>query len=100
MHLLQSRTAEAIIWLEKARNHTPAHSIIRGDLAAAYGLANETERAAAELAEARRLSPDDRYSSIARYMAVMNSAARLPKIRALFDATFFAGLRKAGMPEE
>jgi hypothetical protein len=24
----------------------------------------------------------------------------VPKIRALFEATFFAGLRKAGMPEE
>jgi hypothetical protein len=24
----------------------------------------------------------------------------VPKIRALFEATFFTGLRKAGMPEE
>ena len=24
----------------------------------------------------------------------------VPKIRALFEATYFAGLRKAGMPEE
>jgi len=24
----------------------------------------------------------------------------VPKIRALYDATYFAGLRKAGMPEE
>jgi hypothetical protein len=24
----------------------------------------------------------------------------VPKVRALFDATFFVGLRKAGMPEE
>ena len=24
----------------------------------------------------------------------------VPKIRTLFEATFFAGLRKAGMPEE
>src|SRR5215471_15031051 len=42
----------------KRRATTPAHSMIRGDLAAAYGFAGETERAAAELAEARRLSPD------------------------------------------
>jgi len=24
----------------------------------------------------------------------------VPKLRALFEATYFAGLRKAGMPEE
>jgi hypothetical protein len=24
----------------------------------------------------------------------------VPKVRALFEATYFAGLRKAGMPEE
>jgi adenylate cyclase len=98
VHLYQSHAEEAVMWLEKARNHTPAHSIIRGDLAAAYGFAGETERAAAELAEARRLSPDDRYSSIARLKAT--GLWGVPKIRALSDATYFAGLRKAGMPEE
>jgi len=72
VHLLESRTDQAIIWLEKARNHTPEHSIIRGNLAAAYGLAGEIERAATELAEARRLSPDDRYSSIARHRILRN----------------------------
>ena len=59
MHLLQSRTDEAIVWLEKARNAMPAHPIFRL-LASAYALKGETERAAAELAEARRLVGDDR----------------------------------------
>ena len=99
-HLLQSHTEEAIMWLEKARNHTPAHSIIRADLAAAYGFAGETERAGAELAEARRLSPVDRYSSIARSRTIGNYAVLTPQIRALFEATYLVGLRKAGMPEE
>jgi hypothetical protein len=61
------------------------------------------ERAAASLAEARRLSSDDRYSSIARLSTVGYSGAGywgVPKVRALFEATYFAGLRKAGMPEE
>jgi adenylate cyclase len=98
VHLFQSHADEAVTWLEKARNHTPAHSMIRADLAAAYGLAGETERAAAELAEARRLSPDDRYSSLARLRAVYSNWG-VPKIRALREATYFAGLRKAGMPE-
>ena len=88
------------MWLEKARNHTPAHSIIRADLAAAYGFAGETERAGAELAEARRLSPVDRYSSIARSRTIGNYAVLTPQIRALFEATYLVGLRKAGMPEE
>jgi adenylate cyclase len=100
VHLLQSCTDEAITWLEKARNHTPAHSIIRAHLASAYALNGESERAAAELAEARRLSPADRFSSLARLRAAGNSAVLAPKIRALFGATYVDGLRKAGMPEK
>ena len=38
IHLLQSRTNEAIRWLEKARGANPAHPGIRIDLAAAYAL--------------------------------------------------------------
>jgi len=68
-HLLQSRTDEAITCLEKARNYNPAHPMTCALLAAAYSLRNETERAAAELAEARRLSADDRFASITRLRA-------------------------------
>jgi len=100
VHLLQLHTDEAIIWLEKARNHTPKHPTIRGDLAAAYALNGETERAAAELARARRLSPDDGYSSIARLKQARNFEMLTAQIRALSEATYYAGLRKAGIPEE
>jgi adenylate cyclase len=100
VHLLQSHTDEAIIWLEKARNHTPAHPTIRGDLASAYALNGQTDRATAELAEARRLSPDDRYSSIARLKEVRNFWVLSPKIRATSEGTYYAGLRKTGMPVE
>jgi len=93
VHLLQSRTDEAIVWHEKARNAAPAQPYIRAWLASAYALKGETERAAVELAEARRLSGDNRFSSIARLKA-------LGYFRALVETTFFAGLRKAGMPEE
>jgi len=41
---------------------------------------------------------DDRVSSIARLKAF--GYFGVPKIRALYEATYFAGLRKAGMPEE
>jgi TolB-like protein/class 3 adenylate cyclase/Flp pilus assembly protein TadD len=101
VHLLQSRIDEAILWLEKARSALPG--MPRADLASAYALRGETERAAAELAEARRLSGDNRYSSIADLKAAGLSGSGtwgVPKIRALFDATYIAGLRKAGMPEE
>jgi len=97
--LLQSHTDEAVIWLEKARNATPAHPGIRANLASAYALAGDAERAAAELAEARRLSRDDRFSSIAHLKAILPYWG-VPKVRALFEATYFAGLRKAGIPEE
>jgi len=67
-------------------------------LASARVLTGDTERAAADLAEARRLSLDDRYSSIARLRAV--GLWGVPKVQELFEATYLAGLRKAGMPEE
>jgi tetratricopeptide (TPR) repeat protein len=98
VHLLQSRTDEAIIWLEKARSTNPALSSVRARLAAACALKGEIERADAELAEARRLNLDGRYSSIARLATA--EYFKVPKIHALFETTYFAGLRKAGMPEE
>jgi tetratricopeptide (TPR) repeat protein len=100
VHLLQSRTDEAIVRLEKARDYTPTLSLIRDKLTAAYGLNGEIERATAELAEARRLSGDDRFSSIARLRARRKDGAVVPKIQALFEATYLCGLRLAGMPEE
>jgi adenylate cyclase len=99
VHLLQSRTDEAIIWLEKARNHSPAHSGIRANLASAYALNGQTERASDELAEARRLRGKGSWSSIAS-MKAPSRYWGVAKIRALFEATYFAGLRKAGVPEE
>ena len=51
------------------------------------------------LAEAQRLSPDGRFSSLGRLKAALGYWG-VPKVRALFEATYFAGLRKAGMSEE
>ena len=104
MHLAQSHTGEAVLWLEKARAANPTLAGPRAFLASAYALKAETEHAFAELAEARRLSRDDQYSSIARLQAAGLPGSRgywgVPKVRALFEATYLAGLRKAGMPEE
>ena len=98
VHLLQSRVDEAILWFEKARTANPEHPLPHAYLASTCALKGETERAAVELAQARKLSGDDRYTSIARLSAV--GPFGVPKIRALFEATYFAGLRKAGMANQ
>ena len=95
-HLLLSRPGEAIVWLEKARGVIPAHPGPHAQLASAYALEGDLNSAKAELAEARRLSADDRYRNIARLKAAADFG---PKLRALSESTYFAGLRKAGMPE-
>jgi adenylate cyclase len=97
-YALQSRTDEAIMWLERARDANPLRAGPHTFLASAYALKGETERAAAELAEARSLTRDDRLSSMARLRAIGIQWG--PKIRPLVEATYYAGLRKAGMPEE
>jgi adenylate cyclase len=97
VHLLQSRTEEAIVWLEKARIGNPGSPWPHAWLASAYGLKGDLERAAAELAETRRLLGGKAYSNIA---AIRRGNWGVPAIRELHEATFFAGLRKAGVPEE
>jgi len=96
-HLLQSHIDEAITWCEKARDATPAAAIFRSFLASGYALKGDIERAAAELATARRLVGDNRYFSIALLRTI--DPWRVPQIQALVESTYFAGLRKAGVPE-
>ena len=84
--------------LARKRTANPAFPAHHAWLAAACALKGDTERAFFELNEARRLSGDDRYSSIARLQA--SGYFAVATIRTLFETTFFAGLRLAGMPEE
>ena len=67
--LLQSRTDEALLSLERARRAVPELPFPHALLASTYGLKGEAERAAAELAEARRLSNYQRYMSTAQVKA-------------------------------
>jgi adenylate cyclase len=99
-HLLESRIDEAVVWLEKARRASPARPIPRVSLAAAYGLKGERERAAAELAEARRLSGNPASLSTIASWTARRSNSMAPKVRALYEATYDVGLRNAGMPKE
>ena len=97
-HLLQSHIDEAILWFEKSRGANAGWPSIHAWLASAYALKGETERAVAKLAEARSLGGEGSWSSIARSRA--NTRYETPAIRALAEATYYAGLRKAGVPEE
>jgi hypothetical protein len=78
---------------------TIAWTCIHPSLAAGYALKSETQRASVALGEARRVS--DRYSSIARLKAGSPWLwLEAPRLRALAETSYFAGLRLAGMPEE
>ena len=96
VHLLQSHLDEAIASLEKARSENARLPFVHAWLAAACALKGEDKRAHSELAEAQQLS--DAYASVA---SVKKSGwFAKPEIRALAEATYFVGLRKAGMPEQ
>jgi adenylate cyclase len=97
-HLLQSRIDEAIAWLEKARSALPSRPWTRSSLAVAYAHKGATALAVAEIAEAQRLSPDGRYSSITRLKEV--GYLGVPKVRTLFETIYLDGYRKAGVPKE
>jgi len=97
VYQLRSRPQDAIVWFEKARATISAFAGLRAHLASAYALTENTDRGGAELTEARRLNGDI-FSSIAHLKATQPWG--VPNVQALVEATYFAGLRKAGMPEE
>jgi adenylate cyclase len=98
VRLLQSRAQEAIVWFNQACRAAPEYPFTHSCLASAYALTGDSSRACIELAEAKRLVSDHRYTSIARLKTI--SYLGPPKIRSLFETTFLAGLREAGLPEE
>ena len=97
VYLVQSRTAEAILWLERARGAAPELPWVHLRLAAAYGLKGDTTRAATELAETQRTDHHRHDLIVARLKAGLWPP---PNLGALFEATYYAGLRKAGVPQE
>jgi TolB-like protein/class 3 adenylate cyclase/Tfp pilus assembly protein PilF len=100
VHMLQSRIDEAIVWFERARSASPEKPYNHLHLAAVYALSGDLERAVMELAEARRLDGGTLYSSIAHLKAFPGPWWGALKTRSLYETAYFAGLRKAGMPEE
>ena len=98
VHLLQSRTDEAIPWLERARNTNPRLVGPHAWLASAYALNGDLPRSIMELAETRRLNRDNIYTTIAAHKAARWFGAA--SNYALAEQTFFAGLRRAGVSEQ
>jgi TolB-like protein/class 3 adenylate cyclase/Tfp pilus assembly protein PilF len=96
IQLLEAHTAEAIASLEKSERENGRLPFVHAYLAAAYALEGQTEHARKELAEARALS--GAYSSLAN--VAKSTWYDNHKVRALAEATYFSGLRKAGIPEE
>jgi adenylate cyclase len=95
-YMRKSSPDAAIPWLEKARVAEPAMGYIHGFLASAYALEQQSEKAAYELAEARRLIPW-RYDSTATVNAFGRElgVSRDPAL----STTLLDGLRKAGVPD-
>ena len=93
-HLLLHRFDEAIEFLQKGRAADPRNYFFHLNLAAALALQGDLEEAHACLAEALRLEPTN--ASIASLRDFPGS----PQYLALREATLFAGLRRAGLPEQ
>jgi hypothetical protein len=84
VHQIESRTDEAILWFEKARIANMQLPFPHAHLAAAYALKGELERAAAELAEARKLGARPSNSDDER---MMHSTGKIVGLH-LLDAPF------------
>ena len=96
IQLLEGRTDEAITSLQRSSSENARLPFVHAYLAAAYALKGQTQRARAELTEAQRLN--NAYSSLDR--VAKSPWFNHPKIRALAEATYFPGLREAGLTEE
>jgi class 3 adenylate cyclase/TolB-like protein/Flp pilus assembly protein TadD len=95
-HLLLDRLDEAIDFFRKGRAADPQHWFLHSHLAAALALRGDTDEARTSLAEALRLEP--RIASITQ-----NRDRDFPgssQYAALREKTLFAGLRRAGLPDE
>jgi len=102
VEMLQAHVGQAIFWLEKSRASfaiRPSESVYEtySDLAAAYALNGDVGRAADALAEARK-TPE--YPGSIVQMCRQSPLCQDPKVRAMAEATYFKGLRLAGLPEE
>ena len=95
--LLLSHVDQAIDLLTRARAANPRIWIIHFWIAGAFGLQGKLAEAKAALAEALQLKPE--VNSLAAYRTHRPWDAN-PQFTALADKTLYAGLRRAGFPDE
>jgi len=96
-HLLLDHVDEGIDLLRKARSANPQFYYVHFALAAAFGLKGDLDEARAALAEGIKLRPE--VNSLAAWRAHRPWETN-PQFTALADKTIYAGLRRAGFPEE
>jgi adenylate cyclase len=97
--LVSGHTDEAVSLLRKARAENLRVFWIRLTLAGALGLQDELAETRSEIAEALKLKPE--ISSIGKWRAYLATTGHgFPKWQALMDKTVYAGLRRAGFPDE
>jgi len=98
-HLFLGRTDQAIAFLRRARTGMPRSWWHHGFLAGALGLNGDIDEAQAEIAEMLKLKPEA--TSVARLRAILATMGwGDPRHQALGEKTIYAGLRRAGFPEE
>jgi TolB-like protein len=95
-HLLLGHVDRGIEFLRKAWAENRQIWFVPFTLAAGLGLRGDIDEAKAALAESHRLKPE--MNSVARCRAVPGKEN--PRYLALTEKTIYAGLRRAGMPEE
>jgi adenylate cyclase len=98
-HLFLGHTEEAIHFERKARAENPRIWWIRLGLAGAFGLNGDIDDARAEIGEALKLKPE--VNSVAKWRTLgATMGIGDPRFQALMEKTVYAGLRRAGFPEE
>jgi adenylate cyclase len=98
-HLFLGHVNEAIDLLRKAQAENPRVWRIHLCLAGALGLKGDLDAARVEVADALKLKPE--VNSVAQWRAIgATMGLGDPRFQTLMEKTIYAGLRKAGMPEE
>ena len=95
--LVSGRIDDAATLLEKARAANPRLFFVHLWLASPLALRNELNEAKSALAESIRLRPE--INSLAQWRAEYPWYSN-PQFVALAEPTLYAGLRRAGLPEE
>jgi tetratricopeptide (TPR) repeat protein len=98
-HLFLGRTDQAIYFGRRARAENSGVWWIRLCLAGALALNGDLDEAQVEIAEALKLKPE--VNTVAQWRAIgATMGIGGPRFQTLMEKTIYAGLRRAGFPDE